>query len=45
MRNEIIQDPVFRTLEKGLDLSLARQNLLIDNVANVETPGYLFERK
>jgi len=40
MRNQIIQDPVFRTLEKGLDLSLARQNLLIDNVANVETPGY-----
>lgn len=40
MRNEIIQDPVFRLLERGLDLSLARQSLLINNVANTETPGY-----
>lgn len=37
---EIIKDPVFQLLERGLDLSLARQNLLVNNVANVETPNY-----
>ncbi|MDI3543086.1 MAG: flagellar basal-body rod protein FlgB [Candidatus Atribacteria bacterium] len=37
---EIIKDPVFQLLERGLDLSLVRQNLLVNNVANVETPNY-----
>ena len=37
---EIIKDHVFQLLEKGLDLSLVRQNLLVNNVANAETPNY-----
>lgn len=35
-----MQDITLRILERGLDLSMARQKLLAENVANVETPGY-----
>lgn len=35
-----MQDVTLRILERGLDLSMARQKLLVENVANVETPGY-----
>ncbi|NSW76514.1 MAG: flagellar basal body rod protein FlgB [Candidatus Atribacteria bacterium] len=35
-----MQDITLRILERGLDLSMARQKLLVENVANVETPGY-----
>jgi flagellar basal body rod protein FlgB len=35
---EIIKDPVFQLLERGLDLSFGSENLLVNNVANVETP-------
>ncbi|MCX7668218.1 MAG: flagellar basal body rod protein FlgB, partial [Atribacterota bacterium] len=37
---EAMQDVTLRILERGLDLSMARQKLLVENVANVETPGY-----
>lgn len=33
-------DPVLSLLERGLDLVQARQELLVQNVANVETPKY-----
>lgn len=35
-----MEDRTLRILEKGLDLSMVRQRLLVENVANVETPGY-----
>ncbi|MGQ9474357.1 MAG: flagellar basal body rod protein FlgB [Candidatus Caldatribacteriaceae bacterium] len=35
-----MEDRTLRILEKGLDLSMIRQRLLVENVANVETPGY-----
>ncbi len=40
MRDMLIQDATLRVLERGLDLSMARQKLLVDNVANAETPNY-----
>jgi flagellar basal-body rod protein FlgB len=35
-----MEDVTLRILERGLDLSMVRQRLLVENVANVETPGY-----
>ncbi|MGC8778140.1 MAG: flagellar basal body rod protein FlgB [Candidatus Caldatribacteriaceae bacterium] len=35
-----MEDITLRMVERGLDLSMARQKLLVANVANVETPGY-----
>ena len=35
-----MEDVALRILERGLDLSMVRQRLLVENVANVETPGY-----
>ncbi|MEN3186387.1 MAG: flagellar basal body rod protein FlgB [Atribacterota bacterium] len=35
-----MQDVTLRILERGLSLAMARQKLLVENVANVETPGY-----
>jgi len=35
-----MEDITLRILERGLDLSMVRQRLLAENVANVETPGY-----
>ncbi len=40
MRDMFIQDSTLRMLGRGLDLSMARQKLLVDNVANAETPEY-----
>jgi flagellar basal-body rod protein FlgB len=35
-----IFDQTFRTLERALDLRLARQGVLAGNLANVDTPGF-----
>ncbi len=36
----LIGDPTLSLLNRGLDVSLARQNILTANVANLDTPGY-----
>lgn len=36
-----IFDPTLATLERSLDIRLARQNVLAGNVANIDTPGFV----
>jgi len=35
-----IGDPVMNVLERGMDVSWFRQQLIADNIANVDTPNY-----
>ncbi|MEN3202622.1 MAG: flagellar basal body rod protein FlgB [Atribacterota bacterium] len=37
---DIMMDTTMRVLTRGLDYSMARQRVLAENVANVETPRY-----
>ena len=37
-------DTTTRALEKSLDLYLTRHNVIADNIANAETPGYKARR-
>ena len=36
----LVETPLMHTLSRALDLTSARQNLVSQNVANVDTPGY-----
>ena len=36
-----IFDPTMRLLAAGLDVTLHRQNVIMGNVANLDTPGYI----
>ncbi|MBM7867102.1 flagellar basal body rod protein FlgB [Heliobacterium gestii] len=35
-----LETPILRTLEKGLDAASIRHQVISDNLANVDTPGY-----
>ena len=36
----LVETPLMHTLSRALDLTSARQNLVSQNVANIDTPGY-----
>jgi flagellar basal-body rod protein FlgB len=36
----LVETPLMHTLSRALDLTSVRQNLVSQNVANVDTPGY-----
>ncbi|ABZ84774.1 flagellar basal-body rod protein flgb, putative [Heliomicrobium modesticaldum Ice1] len=35
-----LETPILRSLEKGLDAASTRHQVIADNLANVDTPGY-----
>ena len=36
----LVETPLMHTLRRALDLTSARQNLVSQNIANIDTPGY-----